>query len=146
MPKKTFKKQNQTKSEHGKNNNENEQQIIQQLNDMNKELIKLLKQQSELKSMIKECSEELNEMIEENLTSDEYRNFLQDTLGLIDTSFGKVAKQYLNKEIELTTNGGLLNGRIAGIKKDYLIFNEEIGYETLVPYVHIESIMIKGSV
>lgn len=108
-------------------------------------LHKLKKSQAkQLQKFINELKEEIDFIIEENLTSSYYATFLQSTLNVIDTSFNEVARQYMNQEIELLTTGGTLNGEIMEINLDHLVLKEKFGFSVLVPYIHILGITTKG--
>ncbi|NMD70475.1 hypothetical protein HHO41_09240 [Bacillus sp. DNRA2] len=122
------------------------QELLKKLVEINSNLNQLASTQESLIAFVDDFDEIVNNIIRENLASSYFQAILQNILNPNDSDFGEIAKEYMNMEIKLITTGGTLQGQILSVEEDFLIFQETLGYETLVPYRHIQGITLQGSV
>lgn len=78
---------------------------------------------------------------EEFIESSKFQSIICNILKECNTSpFKEIAEQYLGKNVEITVTVGQLTGVIVAVGDDFLILQEGIGTEVLLPFASIISI------
>ena len=78
---------------------------------------------------------------EEFIESSRFQSIICNILKECNTSpFKEIAEQYLGKNVEITVTVGQLTGVIVAVGDDFLILQEGIGTEVLLPFASIVSI------